>query len=106
MSSTNNLNSSGNTDSEATASETIGQDSTPIKKRQRLSKTVPELSPVLENLIEHSCEYTKKVAKELAKKNLDLPRLKRYLESGQLVMTSLQNTISTLETRINAEQLS
>lgn len=102
MSSTNNLN---NTDSEATASETLGQDSNKTKKCQRLTKTVPELWPLLEKLIEHVHEYSKKVTKESAKKNLDLPRLKRHLKSGQEVMAILQNAISRLETRIDSEQL-
>lgn len=107
MASTNNLKISENTDSEAaTASGANSQDSPPTQKRRRLLKTVPEISPVFEKLIDHSSEYSKKATKEMAKKNLDLSRLKRYLEVGRMVVNNLQFTISGLETRINEEQLS
>lgn len=104
--SANNSNVSDKIHSDTTETETIGESSTPTKKRQKFTKTVPEISPVLEKLIEHSCGYAIKVQKELAKKNLDLPRLKRYLEAGKMVMNNLQTTISTLEKGIdNNEQM-
>lgn len=99
MSSTNNSNIT-----DSAASETL-EFSTPIKKRRRLTKTVPESSPILDKLIDFSINYSYKVKKELTKNNVDSPRLEKYVKIGLNAINILQGAISNVQRCADADQL-